>query len=81
MPSSTVPKELLSLVAAQSTSQEQVVDALEEWILYRRSKGDTLFQVSLGLAEIEGSVGRHCQTFTNARRLVMLWQLSTRLVM
>lgn len=58
MPSSTVPKDLLSLVASPSTSHDQIVDALEEWILYRRNKGDTLFEVSIGLVELEESVSQ-----------------------
>ena len=56
MPASSVPKELVALVSSPNTTQDQVVDALEEWILYRRNKGDTLFEVSIGLVELEEEV-------------------------
>ncbi|RXK41920.1 hypothetical protein M231_00641 [Tremella mesenterica] len=53
MPPSTLPPHLLALIGSPQTSSEQAVDGIEEWILHRRSKGDTLFDVSVGLAELE----------------------------
>lgn len=53
MPPSALPNHLISLVANRDTPETLVTDALEEWILHRRSKGDTLFEVSVGLAELE----------------------------
>ena len=53
---STVPPFLLSHLASPQVSLDQASDALEEWISYRRSKGDTLFHVSVGLAELEDKV-------------------------
>lgn len=53
---STVPKELVSLITSPSTSYDQIVDAVEEWIISRRSKGETLFEVSVGLVELEDRV-------------------------
>jgi hypothetical protein len=52
----SIPKELVAYLSFPSTSLDLASDALEEWILYRRSKGDTLFDVSLGLAELEEKV-------------------------
>lgn len=53
---SALPKELVAYLSAPSTTSQYAVDALEEWILYRRSKGDTLFDVSVGLVELEQKV-------------------------
>ena len=53
---STVPPSLVSFFTSTQLSLDQASDALEEWISYRRSKGDTLFQVSVGLAELENRV-------------------------
>jgi len=59
-----VPPYLVAYLANPSTSTEQGADALEEWILYRRGKNETLFEVSVGLAELEAKVFRspvhHC---------------------
>ena len=57
MPQSALPPQLISSLASPQTSADQAADALEEWILYRRAKGDTLFEVSVGLAELEDRVG------------------------
>ena len=51
-----IPKDLIAYLSAPSTTLDTASDALEEWILHRRSKGDTLFDVSLGLAELEEKV-------------------------
>lgn len=56
MPPSALPNHLTSLVANRDTPESLVTDALEEWILHRRVKGDTLFEVSVGLAELESKV-------------------------
>ncbi len=56
MPQSTIPPHFLSYLASPSTIADSATDALEEWILNRRSKGDTLFEVSVGLAELEDRV-------------------------
>jgi hypothetical protein len=42
---------------AAAGGDEEATDILEEWILHRRVKGDTLFEVSVGLAELEDRVG------------------------
>ena len=49
---------LQQLLSSPSTPTQLAIDALEEFILYRRSKGDTLFQLSVTLAELEAKVGR-----------------------
>lgn len=58
MAPSALPKDLLAYLSATSTTVQYATDALEEWILYRRSKGDTLFDVSVGLVELEEKVSR-----------------------
>jgi hypothetical protein len=55
-----VPKDLAAYLSAPSTTLDLASDALEEWILYRRTKGDTLFEISLGLAELEEKVSSKC---------------------
>lgn len=52
----TAPKELISYLSASSTTSAFACDALEEWILYRRSRGDTLFDVSVALIDLEEKV-------------------------
>ncbi|KAL7420865.1 hypothetical protein Q5752_004819 [Cryptotrichosporon argae] len=54
-----VPKELAALLAAPSTPLAYATDAVEEYILHRRAKGDTLFEVSVGLVELEDRAARH----------------------
>ena len=56
MPPSVLPPHLVALLASPQTPADQATDALEEWILHRRGKGDTLFEVSVGLAELEDRV-------------------------
>jgi hypothetical protein len=58
MPQVSIPSHLVPFLTSQETSAEQATDALEEWILFRRGKGDTLFEVSVGLAELEDKVRR-----------------------
>jgi hypothetical protein len=53
-----IPPHLIQHVASQANTVESAAEALEEWILTRRSKGDTLFEVSVGLAELEDRVSR-----------------------
>jgi hypothetical protein len=59
MPSLSVPPHLIQYVAAPSTSHWQAAEALEEWIWQRRAKGDTLFEVSVGLLDLEDRVRAH----------------------
>ena len=56
MSPSNIPSHLPAYLSSPATQRDAAVDALEEWILYRRAKGDTLFEVSVGLAEIESKV-------------------------
>lgn len=55
-PASSVPAALISYLSGPQTSTPEAIDALEEYILHRRTKGDTLFDVSVGLAELEDRV-------------------------
>lgn len=48
---------LVPLLSDPTTPPDLAIDALEEYILSRRAKGDSLFQLSLALAELEASVG------------------------
>lgn len=52
----TIPKELIAYLSAASTTADHACEAVEEWILSRRSRGDTLFEISVGLVELEGKV-------------------------
>lgn len=52
----SIPPHLIQFVASTSNTVDSASEALEEWILTRRSKGDTLFEVSVGLAELEDRV-------------------------
>jgi hypothetical protein len=54
--SASIPSHLVPFLASPQTPFDAAVDALEEWILYRRTKGDTLFEMSIGLAELENNV-------------------------
>lgn len=57
MPGSvSIPPHLIQYVASPANTVESASEALEEWIITRRSKGDTLFEVSVGLAELEDRV-------------------------
>lgn len=56
MPASSVSPDLVKFLCSGAISLDQAVDALDEYIQYRRSKGDTLFEVSVGLAELEANV-------------------------
>jgi hypothetical protein len=49
-------RDLVAYLSAPSVRIDYAIEALKEWILYRRSKGDTLFEVSIGLAELEEQV-------------------------
>jgi len=57
MSPANIPSHLPAYLSSPATQRDAAVDALEEWILHRRAKGDTLFEVSVGLAEIEDKVG------------------------
>lgn len=49
-------RDLVAYLSAPSVRIDYAIEALKEYILYRRSKGDTLFEVSIGLAELEEQV-------------------------
>ena len=51
-----IPSYLVDFLRAPHTPFDAAVDALEEWILQRRAKNVTLFEVSVGLAELEDRV-------------------------
>lgn len=53
-----IPKDLIGYLSSPSTTSQYATDALEEWILHRRSKGDTLFEISVGLVELEEKVSQ-----------------------
>lgn len=55
--SPVVSRELAAVLSSPHTTQGQAADALEEHIIYRRSKGDTLHDVSASLSLMEGKVG------------------------
>jgi hypothetical protein len=61
MPAPSLPPHLLALLGSPQTPSSYATDALEEWILHRRSKGDTLFEISVGLAELEDRVSTHTE--------------------
>ena len=58
-------RDLVAYLSSPSLKLEYATEALKEWILHRRSKGDTLFEVSIGLAELEEqvSLGGFVSTF------------------
>ena len=58
MSTPALPSYLLDSLRSPNTAYDSAVDALEEWILGRRAKGATLFEVSVGLAELEAKVRR-----------------------
>ncbi|WVW80538.1 hypothetical protein I302_102523 [Kwoniella bestiolae CBS 10118] len=67
---SSFPPHLLSHLSSAQTGTDSATDALEEWILHRRSKGDTLFDVSVGLAELEDKTPPHLTTAFDRARYV-----------
>nr|ODN95966.1 hypothetical protein L204_03657 [Cryptococcus depauperatus CBS 7855] len=67
---STIPPHLITLLSSAQTDINYATDGLEEWIIHRRSKGDTLFDVSVGLAELEDKIPPHLTyAFDRARYL------------
>ena len=50
-----IPKDVMSALAAQ-TNLEQAVDILEEHVVHRRAKGDSLYEVSASLADLQTRV-------------------------
>lgn len=56
MPSLSVPPHLIQYIGSAQISHWQAAEALEEWIWQRRNKGDTLFEVSVGLLDLEDRV-------------------------
>ncbi|WVQ63417.1 uncharacterized protein L199_001570 [Kwoniella botswanensis] len=64
------PPHLLSHLSSAQTGTDSATDALEEWILHRRSKGDTLFDVSVGLAELEDKTPPHLTAAFDRARYV-----------
>ncbi|WVR08687.1 hypothetical protein IAU60_005745 [Kwoniella sp. DSM 27419] len=67
---SSFPSHLLAVLSAAQTGTDFATDALEEWILHRRSKGDTLFDVSVGLAELEDRTPPHLTSAFDRARYV-----------
>lgn len=49
-------RELVGLLSSPHTTLSQAADAIEEHIIHRRSKGDSLNDVSASLSLIEGKV-------------------------
>ncbi|WWD20796.1 hypothetical protein CI109_105273 [Kwoniella shandongensis] len=74
---STIPPHLLSLLASPQIGTDYATDVLEEWIAHRRTKGDTLFDVSVGLAELEDRTPPHlAYAFDRARYMTNVPQPS-----
>ncbi|WVF67778.1 hypothetical protein IAT40_002539 [Kwoniella sp. CBS 6097] len=67
---SSFPPHLLSHLSSGQTGTDSATDALEEWILHRRAKGDTLFDVSVGLAELEDRTPPHLTAAFDRARYV-----------
>lgn len=75
MPTLSVPPHLIQYIASPQTSQYHAAEALEEWIWQRRSKGDSLFEVSVGLLDLEDRVRRMlCHTNVGANEISSLRQ-------
>lgn len=57
---SPIPKDLLLALASAGNDLDRAANVIEEHIMYRRGKGDTLYDVSNHLVELENkvSVGR-----------------------
>ncbi|OCF36017.1 hypothetical protein I316_02512 [Kwoniella heveanensis BCC8398] len=70
MAPSNFPSHLLSHLSSAQTGTDSATDALEEWILHRRAKGDTLFDVSVGLAELEDRTPPHLTAAFDRARYV-----------
>lgn len=67
MSPSALPRELVFHLSSHLVTLDQAADAIEEHILFRRSKGDNLYDVSVSLSELERRVGderaaskKHC---------------------
>ena len=58
MAPNSMVRDLVTYLSAPSVRDDYAVEALKEYILYRRSKGDTLFEVSIDLAELEEQVSK-----------------------
>ncbi|TXT13035.1 hypothetical protein VHUM_01436 [Vanrija humicola] len=71
MSPSALPRELVFHLSSHLVSLDQAADAIEEHILFRRSKGDNLYDISVSLVELErrlprlGPSIRHAQYVTN----------------
>ncbi|ORY31294.1 hypothetical protein BCR39DRAFT_527314 [Naematelia encephala] len=77
MAPSSIPSHLVPFLSSPQTPFDAVVDALEEWISVRRTKGDTLFEVSVGLAELEDRTPPHlARAFDRARYVTNIPQPS-----
>ncbi|TYJ55245.1 hypothetical protein B9479_004075 [Cryptococcus floricola] len=73
----TIPPNLIALLASPQTPTSYATDALEEWILHRRAKGDTLFETSVGLVELEDRTPPHLTyAFDRARYLTNVPHIS-----
>lgn len=51
-----VPRELVAALSGPQTTLDQASDVIEEHILHRRAKGDSLYQVSRNLGDLEARV-------------------------
>jgi hypothetical protein len=51
-----IPRELLALIASAGNDLERAADFIEEYIIHRRNKGDSLYDVSNSLVELEAKV-------------------------
>jgi hypothetical protein len=49
-------RELIAVLTSPQTTLNQAADAIEEHVMYRRSKGDTLLGVSSSLHSMESRV-------------------------
>ncbi|ORX40941.1 hypothetical protein BD324DRAFT_647844 [Kockovaella imperatae] len=78
MSSATIQPYLVEFLRNPTTPFQAAVDALEEWILQRRSKGATLFEVSVGIAELEAKKTPPyvCRAFDRARYVTNVPQAS-----
>ncbi|KAK8850617.1 hypothetical protein IAR55_004536 [Kwoniella newhampshirensis] len=74
---STIPPHLVTLLSSAQIGTDYATDVLEEWIAHRRTKGDTLFDVSVGLAELEDRTPPHlAYAFDRARYMTNVPQPS-----
>ncbi|WVQ70764.1 hypothetical protein IAR50_000286 [Cryptococcus sp. DSM 104548] len=73
----TIPPNLIALLSSPQTPTSYATDALEEWILHRRTKGDDLFDTSVGLVELEDRTPPHLTyAFDRARYLTNVPHIS-----